>query len=109
MEPFVRRGDDRPRDRLNRLEPRNPFKDPRVLMRALPGLAEQFRVQVPDSLLHAACDVERRVEGVRVACAMCGSGTRVVPVGDFVECEGCHTWYLNTGVSVRVARFEEDF
>ena len=108
MDSYVRPGDDRPRDRLNRLEPRNPFKDPRVLMKALPGLAEQFRTQVPDSLLHPACDIQARVEGVRVACAQCGSETRVIAVGDFVECD-CATFYLNTGISVRVARFEEDF
>jgi hypothetical protein len=107
-EPFVAPGDYRRRDQCGRLVPRNPFRDPIVLFRAFPGLAECFRVVVPPEHSPALTDRSTRLSGNVVDC-VCGARSRVLVPGDLEPCSGgCGRWFCATGVTVRVARFEED-
>lgn len=79
-----------------------------MLFRALPGLAEQFQVVVPDSHAHAVSELASRVSGHLVEC-VCGAETGLLPAGSIVECPGaCGRWFVDTGVTVRVAKFKEE-
>jgi len=81
--------DTRPRDRVGRIQPSNPFRDASTLFKIAPGLAQQFKRRVPDRFVEAdglncACGdyVELRQNCVTACSEECGRMFLMLAVGE---------------------------
>ena len=92
----------RPRDAVGRLIPRQT--DAVMLFRGVPGLAARFDTLVPDEYVHRASQVRSRMLGCVVDCP-CGGHSLFLRPGGIDRCDGgCGRVFVNTGLTVRVAR-----
>jgi hypothetical protein len=96
-------GDQRQRDRLGSLEPRNVFADA-VLPLRLWGSSGLFARVVPSEHVLTACGRDGQAH-LLVVCP-CGAES-VLERAAFTECAGeCSRWFVSVGDEVRVHRFE---